>query len=205
MAAGFFLAALVLFASCKKNKTVEESYDYTTMPMQVVSGMEAVQIERDKEKLSMHCNRMERYDYEIDSVRYRYDLYLDGFEAYGYSEDGLLESQVTSEMAKHVTDADGAETWMAFGNVRIMNHINGELMETDTIYWDRQNKKIYTDCYVRMTSPKGLMQGYGMETDEMARNSIIRRPFNSYGVVTQDSTKIYIDTVNFVGPLQVFE
>lgn len=173
--------------------------------MQIVSGMNAIQIERELETLSMKCNTMERYDYTIDSVRYRYDLYLDGFEAYGYSQDGLLESQVTSEMAKHVINADGSEIWMAFGDVRIMNHFNGELMETDTIYWDRNNRKIYTDCYVKMTSPDGLMQGYGMETDEMARNSIIKRPFNSYGVVSQDSTKLYVDTINFVGPIQVFK
>ena len=51
-----------------------------------------------------------------------------------------------------------------------------------------------------MFAPDGFMQSYGMESDEMARNARIERPFDSYGIVSRDSTAIYIDTVNFVGP-----
>jgi hypothetical protein len=40
-----------------------------------------------------------------------------------------------------------------------------------------------------------------MESDEMARNANILRPFDSFGVVTKDSTKIYLDTINFIGPI----
>ena len=46
------------------------------------------------------------------------------------------------------------------------------------------------------------MQGYGMESDQRARNSIIFNPFNSYGFVVQDSTEVVIDSVNFIGPMQ---
>jgi len=45
------------------------------------------------------------------------------------------------------------------------------------------------------------MQGYGMRSDELARSIAIYKPFNSYGVVVQDSTKVVIDSVNFIGPL----
>ena len=74
-------------------------------------------------------------------------------------------------------------------------------METDTIYWDRKKKEIYTDCYIKMFSPDGFMQGYGMRSDERARNSIILRPFDSYGIVVRDSADVVIDSVNFIGPL----
>ena len=40
-----------------------------------------------------------------------------------------------------------------------------------------------------------------MHSDEMARNARILKPFDSYGIVGNDSTKLpYVDTVNFVGP-----
>jgi hypothetical protein len=45
------------------------------------------------------------------------------------------------------------------------------------------------------------MQGYGMESDQRARNSIIFNPFNSYGILEQDDD-IIIDYVNFIGPVQ---
>ena len=93
----------------------------------------------------------------------------------------------------------GNESWSAFGDVVIINHIKGEKMETDTIYWNKAEKQIYTDCYVRLTSDSGLMQGYGMTSDDRARNSVILRPFDWYAV-ERDSTYSYIDTVNFLGP-----
>ena len=65
---------------------------------------------------------------------------------------------------------------------------------------DTRNKEIWTDCYIKMYSPAGFMQGFGMRSDDMARNAIIQRPFNSYGVVEQDSTKVVLDSVNFIGP-----
>ena len=76
-----------------------------------------------------------------------------------------------------------------------------EVMETDTLYWDRQNGKIYTDCYVKMYSPDGFIQGYGMESDERARNTIILKVFDNFAVVKQDSTATDIDSVNFIGPI----
>ena len=96
---------------------------------------------------------------------------------------------------------DGREKWEAFGNVVVKNIINKEVMETDTLYWDRKNEKIYTDCYVRMHSPDGFIQGYGMESDERARNSVILKPFDNYAFVVQDTTKVEVDSVNFIGPL----
>ena len=52
---------------------------------------------------------------------------------------------------------------------------------------------------MKLYSPDGLMQGYGMESDQRARNSIIFNPFNSYGFVVQDTTNVVVDSVNFIG------
>ena len=90
---------------------------------------------------------------------------------------------------------------MAYGNVVIKNIVNQQTMETDTIYWDRKAGEIYTDCYIRMYSPSGFMQGYGMRSDERARNAELLVPFNNTFVVVQDTTEVIIDTVNFIGPM----
>ena len=96
---------------------------------------------------------------------------------------------------------DGRESWEAFGNVVVQNIIKQEVMETDTLYWDRKNEEIYTDCYVKLHSPQGFMQGYGMRSDQRARNSIILNPFDNFAFIVQDSTEVLIDSVNFIGPL----
>ena len=76
-----------------------------------------------------------------------------------------------------------------------------ETMETDTLYWDGAAKEIWTDCYVKMSSPSGYMQGYGMRSDEMARNAILLKPFDNEFIIESDSTRVVIDSVNFIGPL----
>ncbi|MBO4558314.1 MAG: LPS export ABC transporter periplasmic protein LptC [Bacteroidales bacterium] len=194
-----FLCAALLTPSCKE-KAPKPEIDYETTPVQSVRGMQVQEFQKADLSMEMRTRAMDTYRYEKDSVPTTKEVYSEGFEVYLYSEDGLLESQLVAEGAQHITTKK-KEEWMAFGNVNILNHIKGERIITDTVYWDRQAEQIYTDCYVVMTSPQGKLQGYGMRSDQRANKSTILRPFDSYGRVVNDSTKFYIDTVNFVGPL----
>lgn len=184
--------------SCKGKLGKAEAKSLEESPMQTVDGMLVVHSENGKIQMRMEADVMERY--QKDSVSY--ELFPAGFSVLAYTEEGLLETQIVSDQAKHLKFEDGRESWEAYGNVVVKNLIKQEVMETDTLYWDQKNEKIYTHCYVKMYSPSGFMQGYGMESDQRARNSIIFRPFDSYGVVVQDSTKVLVDSVNFIGPIQ---
>ena len=192
------LAVAFVVYSCKGKLAEAESINIEETPMQVVDDMFIVHTQNGKIQMRAQAPLMEKY--EKDSLSY--ELFPEGFFVYGYADDGLLETEIIADNAKHVKHDNGEETWSAFGNVVVKNLINQEVMETDTLYWDQKNEKIYTHCYVRMYSPKGFLQGYGMESDQRARNSIIFKPFNSYGIVVQDTTKVLIDSVNFIGPMR---
>lgn len=192
------LAVAFVVYSCKGKLDEAEAIDMENTPMQTVDDMYVVQSKNGKIQMRAQAGLMEKFD--RDSLTY--ELFSRGFSVYGYTEEGLLETEIVADNARHEKYKDGRETWEAYGNVVIKNLIKQEVMETDTIYWDQKNEKIYTQCYVRMYSPDGFMQGYGMESDQRARNSIIYRPFNSYGIVVQDSTLVSIDSVNFIGPLR---
>lgn len=189
-------AAILLFASCKEAETTV--FDFEQTPVQIVHDMQILQTDRGEAEMRMHAPVMKRYSFEKDSVLHSYELYSDGFYVDAYTENGQLETTIVSEQARHVT-TEGQESWSAFGNVVVTNHIKGERMETDTIYWNREEQQIYTDCYVKLTNDSGLLQGFGMTSDERARNSVILRPFDWYAV-ERDSTYQYIDTLNQMGP-----
>ena len=190
-----FAAAIGLF-SCRQPENV--TFDFEQTPVQVVHDMQILQTDKGEAEMRMQAPLMQRYEYVKDSVQQSYELYTDGFFVYAYTENGELETTITANQAKHVTTR-GNESWSAFGDVVVINHIKGERMETDTIYWNKEEKQIYTDCYVRLSSDSGLMQGFGMTSDDRARNSVILRPFDSYAV-EHDSTYMYIDTLNLMGP-----
>ena len=189
--------AFVVF-SCKGKLGEAAALDLSETPVQTVTDMFIVQTENSGLQMRAEAPLMEKYERDTLS----YELFPKGFFVFGYTDEGLLETRITSDNARHLKYNDGRETWEAFGNVVIRNLIKQEVMETDTLYWDQKNEKIHTHCYVKLYSPDGLMQGYGMESDQRARNSIIFNPFNSYGFVVQDSTKVVIDSVNFIGPMQ---
>ena len=190
-------AVAFMVYSCKGKLGEAESLNINEVPIQTVDDMFIVQTENGKIQMRAEAPLMERYERDTLS----YELFPDGFFVYGYTEEEKLETEIIADKARHLKYKDGRESWEAFGNVVVKNLIKQEVMETDTLYWDQKNEKIYTHCYVRMYSPDGFMQGYGMESDQRARNSIIFNPFNSYGILEQDED-ILIDSVNFIGPVQ---
>ncbi|MCR4825273.1 MAG: LPS export ABC transporter periplasmic protein LptC [Bacteroidales bacterium] len=190
------IASIVV--SCKNRIGEAEKLDLGKTPTQRIYDMFAVQTENGAVAMRIESNLMEHYDTDTAS----FDAFPLGLSVYGYTEEGLLESVIVADDARHIVPKakDRDEIWEAFGNVILHNVIEQETMETDTIYWDQKTKEIYTDCYVKMYSRQGFLQGFGMRSDDHVRNSILYKPFDGYGVVVQDSTAVIIDSVNFIGP-----
>jgi len=196
LAITFVVASIVV--SCRSGIGEAEKLDLSKTPTQRSHDVFAVQTRNGVVAMRMESPLMEHYD--ADTVSY--DAFPQGISVYGYTEDGLLESIIVANDARHIVPkrADRDEIWEAFGNVIMHNVLEQETMETDTIYWDQAKKEIYTDCYVKLYSRQGFLQGFGMRSDDHVRNSILYRPFDGYGVVVQDSTAVIIDSVNFIGP-----
>ena len=190
--------AFVVF-SCKSNLSEAEKLDLSVIPLQTVDDMFYVQSENGRLKMRVEAPRMEVYEFDTLS----YDLFPKGFHVYAYAEDGVLETPIVAKKARHdkYPGRKDDELWSAFGDVVIRNIVKQETMETDTLYWDSKTHEIYTDCYIRLSSPSGYMQGIGMRSDEMARNAILHRPFDNEFLLDNDTTKVMIDSVNFIGPL----
>ena len=196
MASALALAFVVY--SCKGNLSEADKLDLNKIPLQVVDSMFFVQSDNGRLKMRVEAPRMEVYEHDTLS----YDLFPRGIHVFAYNEDGSLESTIDADQARHdKSGKDNAELWSAFGNVVIKNILKKETMETDTLYWDSKLHEIWTDCYIRMYSPSGSMQGYGMRSDEMARNAILLRPFDNEFLFGDDSTRVVVDSVNFIGPM----
>ena len=180
-----------------------EALNLADTPMQTVEDMFAVQTRNGLVMMRVEASVMERYD--KDTIAY--ESFPKGIAIFGYSDEGLLETVIVSDDGRHITLKKGPgrpapeEIWEAFGNVVIHNVLKQETMETDTIYWDNHAHEIWTDCYVKMYSPSGFMQGSGMRSDEMARNAILMNPFDNEFLLGADSTRVVVDSVNFIGPM----
>lgn len=197
MVAITIVVAIVVYSCKDKVSQSNILLNSAKLPTQIIENMSVQQSEKGLPRMRIKAPIMERYENKVNP----YEIFPKGINVKAYTIDGMLETEITADEAIHYTRGKN-EKWEAYGNVIVHNYIKGETMETDTLYWDRANKKIYSNCVVRLQSPDLFIQGYGMESDEMARNAVILNPFDSYGVVTRDFAEIaYIDTVNFIGPL----
>lgn len=191
-------AVAFIVYSCKGKLSVAEKININETPIQTIDSMYIVQTTNGGVQMRVKAGVLERYENDTSS----YELFPKGLEVFEYAEDGVLETYLVSDNAKHFKhNITNEEKWSAFGHVVVQNIVKQETLETDTLYWDRGKAEIYTDCYVRMFSNDGFLQGYGMRSDERARNVVIYKPFNGFVVVVEDTTKVIIDSVNFVGPL----
>ena len=182
--AATFVVATILF-SCKDELPITEPIDPEKVPTHIILEMSLEQSSAAKTKMKVYAPIMENFSKSNPP----YEIFSKGINVKAFTSDGLLETEITAKKARHINSPD-KEQWEAYGD------------ETDTLYWDKSNKRIFTHCFVKLKSPTIFMQGYGMESDELARNATILRPFDSYGIVKRDSTEvIYVDTVNFIGPI----
>ena len=197
MASALALAFVVY--SCKPNLSEAEKLDLEKTPLQTVDDMFFVQTENGRLKMRVEAPRMEVYEHDTLS----YDLFPSGIRVYAYADDGTLETTIVARKARHdkYPKRKDDELWSVFGNVVVRNILRKQTMETDTLYWDSKAHEIWTDCYIKLSSPDGYMQGTGMRSDEMARNAILKKPFDNEFYIDRDSTKVVIDTVNFIGPM----
>lgn len=192
------IASIVV--SCKQDESSSPKLDPNKVPLQRVTDMSVVQTGNGAVVNRLEAPLMEHYETDTAAV----DQFPEGLSLYGYTDDGMLESIIVADRATHIkpnrTAVGKEEIWYAFGNVIVHNIIEKQTLETDTLYWDRTINEIYTHCYVKMYSPDGFMQGYGMRSDERARNARLHSLFNSYALVVRDTTAVVIDSVNFIGP-----
>lgn len=195
------LVIATLIYSCKEKIPVASLPSDDSLPTQIVENMRVVQYRGGIVNYVVKAPLMESYS----NAETPYDAFPEGIVLRGYTTEGMLETKIEADYARNVK-REKEEIWEAFGNVVINNYLKGERMETDTLFWNRLTQRIYTHALVKLTTPDMFMQGYGMESDEMARNAVIDDPFNSYAIVSRDSTETgYIDTANFVGPLPLFK
>ena len=175
------IAALTLFSCGKKLRQIEKPDP--NAPKQIIEDMSAIKSDKGILEYKMEAPLMEIYEDRVNMINS--EIFPKGFNLYSYDGEGRLETHIYADIAKHISKDGKQESWEAYSNVRIENFLNQHVVETDTLYWDRDNGKIYTHSYVKMHSPDGFLQGYGMEADDKSRDVTIFSPFDSDGTLNK--------------------
>lgn len=61
---------------------------------------------------------------------------------------------------------DKTKNMTAFGKILVKSDEQATTMQTSKLDWDNANRIVYTKEYVKIVSPREVLQGYGFESDE---------------------------------------
>jgi LPS export ABC transporter protein LptC len=171
MVASVLTLATIAF-SCKSDiEKVQELSDAQNVPSLRIENLNGRLTEMGRIKVRFTAPRMLQYNFATE----KYTDFPDGIELYRYTDSATFESSVIADKA---INYEAKNLWEATGNVKMRN-AKGELLETEKLYWDQKNKRIYTDVWVKITNKDAIINGEGLESDEAFDNYEIQRVSNS--------------------------
>ncbi|MDP4240348.1 MAG: LPS export ABC transporter periplasmic protein LptC, partial [Bacteroidota bacterium] len=112
----------------------------------------------------------------------RWDIYDKAIQPYQEFPDGIyfekfdLNMKVDANIqSKYARFNDNQQLWILRGKVRAMN-LQGELFETEKLFWDQRQAKFYSDTLIKITQTTRIITGIGFESDETMSHYLIKDP-----------------------------
>ncbi len=177
----FAIVVAILF-SCKKNNDNENEILYSG-PMMTSTFVKTLYSENGKLKLKLE-SPLQIVEQSSD-VRYPNSLKITSYNA-----EGVIETILVADSGKY---SKTLSVYTAMGNVKVVNYLTQQKLETDSLVWLQQKKEVTTDKPVLITTLSEVIYGVGMTTDESFTNYKIWKmsgvfDLSAQGKPKQDST-----------------
>ncbi len=104
-------------------------------------------------------------------------LYLQKFDPYFH-----VVASVAADSAKFFSDQ---KLWRLDGHVE-MTKAPKDLFQTEQLFWDQRNRKIYSDSFIHIETETHVLEGLGFESDEKLTSYRIIKPQGIFPVNRQD-------------------
>jgi LPS export ABC transporter protein LptC len=158
--------SLSLSGCTNKMKDVHR-FDPLNSPMQVIKDSEIIQSKTGNVQLFLKAPIMNIYDGEDARTEYPEGVFIKFF-----AEDGSLSTTLSS---KYAISYDAKKIMEARNNVIIIDYASGDTTYMESVVWDKNTKKIYSDDPIKSVNGSRITYGDGFESDESFKNPQIYR------------------------------
>lgn len=176
-----FSATVMLFMvcpSCKKEKTdtIANFENRKAVPGMFVDSVTTLISDSGRIRYKVLAQTWKVYDQADEPYWFFPDkVYFERFN------DSLeVESVVEGDTARYFTDL---KLWELKNNVLVKN-MSGEQFETNLLYWNQDQHRVYSDSFIRIQQEDQILTGYGFESNESLTKYKI---FKIKGVFPMDS------------------
>lgn len=132
-----------------------------------------------------------------DQAKEPYWYFPDGIYFEQFAPDFEIEATVKADTAWRYTEKD---MWKLRKNVHVENR-KGEQFDSDELYWDGKNGRVFSEAYIEIKSGLSELKGYGFESNQTMTNYRIFRPHDGKLPFSEDVPADSLDT----GPVETAE
>ena len=90
-----------------------------------------------------------------------YSDFEKGLDVYFFEGVDMPKGQITSKYARYI---ENKKLWEVRDSVVAVNE-NGDILETEQLFWDEEKSEIYTDKFVKITQEDQIITGTGLVSD----------------------------------------
>lgn len=157
-------AALLL--SCDKKKEEMEDLQIKDLPTLSARNFETMYSDSGKVTMIVRSPLFNQYN----RVKEPYSEFPEGIKVLFYNKKDAPQARVSSQFARYT---EKQKLWELRDSVVAINE-NGDILETELLYWDEEKDKIYSDRFVQITSKEQIIRGTGFESDSRLEKRKIR-------------------------------
>lgn len=155
-----FVVALMVFVGCKPNNpavlsAIEKMEEQPTL---LVIDLSTTVSDSGKIKYKLITPELLEYDNKSEP----YMEFKQGLEITSFDDKMQVNAEIKGNYAKRYTKKD---LWVLRNDVQARN-LEGSLINTEELYWDRNSKRIYSDKFIKITSKSEVITGIGFESNE---------------------------------------
>lgn len=174
------MAMLVLFSSCggRKKDLGEAIHERDSLPVMDTRGVTTLISDSGVIRYRINTEEWKVFDRKQPSYwAFEKKIYLEKF-------DTLFQVEASIE-ADTAYFFDKKKLWKLIGNVHVQN-LKGEKFDTELLYWDQNQRKVYSDKRVRIEQPDQIIYARGFESNEQMSKY---RFFKTDGIFYVDEQK----------------
>lgn len=147
-----------MFISCENDlEEVNKLTNFEVLPMQTVKNATFTYTDSAELVFKLEAPIIDRYGGEEP-----YDEFRQGVHVWSYDEQGNLETEIT---AAYAINYRSKKLMVAENNVELKN-FEGKQLNAEELIWDQNTHRIYTDKFVKITTPREILFGDGLDAAE---------------------------------------
>jgi len=141
--------------SCGENLKDPDKEEKYTGPL--IENVDVETIYSDSAKVLVKLKAPVQQEFESGDAIFPKGFFIE------FYEDGKVTSTLKANYGELKRNTN---MYVARGNVVMNNLVKKESLETEELFWNQSKDRIYTDKFVKITTPERVIMGQGLETNQ---------------------------------------